>query len=82
MTSIHLNEIQNLLEAYQHIFSKGETDLGFNKHSNRIDLLDEEHSNREQGEFHQLCLMRLEIIYRWYWIPRSLGYNVQHFPPT
>ena len=38
-----MNEIQNLLEAYQDIFSKGETDIVFNntvKH--RIDLVYEE----------------------------------------
>lgn len=29
MTSRQMNEIQNLLEAYQDIFSKGETDIDF-----------------------------------------------------
>ena len=32
MTSWQMNEIQNLLEAYQDIFSKGETDIDFQKH--------------------------------------------------
>ena len=43
MTSSQMSEIQNLLETYQDIFSKRETDIGFNntiKH--RIELLDEE----------------------------------------
>lgn len=48
MTS-QMNEIQNLLEAHQDIFSKGETDIGFNNTViHRIDLLDEELSNKGQ----------------------------------
>lgn len=54
-----MNEIQNLLEAYQDIFSKGETDIVFNntvKH--RIDLVYEEPLKKNQGEFRHLCLKR------------------------
>lgn len=60
MTSRQMNEIQILLEAYQDIFSKGETDIDFkNTLNHRIHLLDEEPlKQREQGEFRQLCLKR------------------------
>ena len=64
MTSRQMNEIQNLLEAYQDIFSKGETDIDFkNKLNHRIHLLDEKPlKQREQGELRQLCLKRFEKI--------------------
>lgn len=55
-----MNEIQNLLEAYQDMFSKGETDIVFNntvKH--RIDLVYEKPlKKKNQGEFRHLCLKR------------------------
>ena len=78
-----MNEIQNLLEAYQDIFSKGETDIGFNntvKH--RKDLLDEKPYKQRTRRIPPVMFEEIINQYRCYWILRSLGNHVHHSPAT